>query len=128
SFDGFKGSFPALPLRGAVAGSVKLSGPLAALETHAELHSDGGAAQGDGVLLLGPARYGARDFTLRASDVDLARWLDRAPPSRLTFRVAGGVAREDTAPPVGRVRARLSSSLVEGTPIDSGCGEWGFAH
>src|SRR5437870_3015237 len=127
SFDGFKGSFPALPLRGAVAGSVKLSGPLAALETHAELHSDGGAAQGDGVLLLGPARYGARDFTLRASDVDLARWLDRAPPSRLTFRVAGGVARDDTAPPVGRLSARLAPSLFAGTPIDSGIADVRFA-
>ena len=127
SFDGLKGNFPALPLRGAVAGSVKLSGPLAALETHAELHSDGGAAQGDGVLLLGPARYGARDFTLRASDVDLARWLDRAPPSRLTFRVAGGVARDDTAPPVGRLSARLAPSLFAGTPIDSGIADVRFA-
>src|SRR5947208_1863410 len=41
SFDGLKGSFPALPLRGAVAGRVQLTGPLAALETHAALHSAG---------------------------------------------------------------------------------------
>src|SRR5207249_9297637 len=79
SFDGLKGSFPALPLRGAVAGRVQLTGPLAALETHADLHSAGGAVQGDGVLLLGGkgARTGARDFTLHARDLDLARWLDR---------------------------------------------------
>src|SRR5439155_1508475 len=103
SFDGLKGSFPALPLRGAVAGRVQVAGPLAALETHAELHSAGGAVQGDGVLLLGGkgARTGARDFTLHARDLDLARWLDRGPASLLTFSVEGSVVADGALPPVG---------------------------
>src|SRR4029077_20128665 len=33
SFDGLRGSFPTLPLRGAVTGTVKLAGPLGSLET-----------------------------------------------------------------------------------------------
>src|SRR3989441_11881294 len=92
-----------------------------------ELHSDGGAAQGDGVLLLGPVRYGTRDFTLRTSDVDLARWLDRAPPSRLTFSVAGGGARGDTPPPGGALRGRGAPPLLAGTPLDSGGAGGGLA-
>ena len=50
SFDGLKGSFPTLPFSGAVAGTVKLAGPLPQLETHTVLHSAGGTVQGDGVL------------------------------------------------------------------------------
>src|SRR5207244_8578933 len=46
---------------------------------------------------------------------------------RLTFRVAGGVARDDTAPPVGRLSARLAPSLFAGTPIDSGIADVRFA-
>src|SRR5216117_1158117 len=74
SFDGLKGSFPTLPFSGAVAGTVKLAGPLPQLETHAVLHSAGGSVQGDGVLLLGASApgQGVRDFTLRARDLDLA--------------------------------------------------------
>ena len=36
SFDGLRGSFPGLPLRGAVAGPVTLDGTVAALQTHAD--------------------------------------------------------------------------------------------
>src|SRR2546430_13553157 len=41
------------PFSGAVAGTVKLAGPLPQLETHTVLHSAGGTVQGDGVLRLG---------------------------------------------------------------------------
>jgi len=129
SFDGLKGSFSALPLRGAVAGRVQLSGPLAALETHADLHSAGGAVQADGVLLLGGkgARTGARDFTLHARDLDLARWLDRGPASLLTFSVEGSVVADGALPPVGALRARVAPSLFAGTPLDSGVAVVRFA-
>src|SRR5207253_4713781 len=125
SFDGLKGSFPRLPFSGAVAGTVKLNGPLPELETHAALHSAGGAVQGDGVLRLagggGDAPdWGARDFTLRARDLDLASWLERAPASLLTFTAQGDVAADSGAAPVGVVRVRVEPSLFAGTPLDSG--------
>ena len=125
SFDGLKGSFPRLPFSGAVAGTVKLNGPLPELETHAALHSAGGAVQGDGVLRLagggGDAPdWGARDFTLRARDLDLASWLERAPASLLTFTVHGDVAVDSGLPPVGALRLRVEPSLFAGTPLDSG--------
>src|SRR5216117_2053245 len=50
-FDGLRGSFPTLPLQGAVTGPVKLAGPLGALETHVDLHSRGGDVRGDGTLI-----------------------------------------------------------------------------
>src|SRR5204862_7684563 len=66
SFDGLRGSFPTLPLLGAAAGSVKLAGPLGALETHVDLHSGGGAVRGDGTLMRGLPHHGARRLTLPA--------------------------------------------------------------
>src|SRR5439155_17863662 len=75
SFDGLKGSFPSLPLHGAVSGPIRLAGPLGALETHAELHAgEGGDVRADGVLALDLPHYGARDFELSTRDLDLARW------------------------------------------------------
>src|SRR5207249_9058126 len=72
SFDDLRGSFPTLPLLGAVAGPVKLAGPLGALETHVDLHSGGGAVRGDGTLMLDLPHYGARGLTVTARDLDLA--------------------------------------------------------
>src|SRR5204863_853948 len=81
SFDGLKGSFPSLPLHGAVSGPIRLAGPLGALETHVDLHSGGGAVRGDGTLMLDLPHYGARGLTVTARDLDLAHWLARrAPP------------------------------------------------
>src|SRR5436309_6617745 len=122
SFDGLKGSFPTLPFSGAVAGTVKLAGPLPQLETHAVLHSAGGSVQGDGVLLLGAGApgQGVRDFTLRARDLDLATWVERAPATLLTFTAQGDVAADSGAAPAGVVRVRVEASLFAGTPLDSG--------
>src|SRR2546430_8728660 len=87
------------PFSGAVAGTVKLAGPLPQLETHTVLHSAGGTVQGDGVLRLGgdgASGRGVRDFTMRTRDLDLASWLKRAPASLLTVTVQGDVDRKST--------------------------------
>src|SRR5882762_5003370 len=62
SFDDLRGTFPTLPLLGAVTGPVKLAGPLGALETHVDLRSGGSAVRGDGTLILDLPHYGARDL------------------------------------------------------------------
>src|SRR5947208_2906218 len=77
SFDGLRGSFPTLPLQGAVTGPVKLAGPLGALETHVDLHSRGGDVRGDGTLMLDLPHYGAHDLQVTARDLDLAHLLLR---------------------------------------------------
>jgi len=127
SFDGLRGSFPALPLRGAVAGPVKLAGQLGALETHADLHAPGGELRGDGVLLLDAPHYGARGFALAARELDLARWVRRAPPSRLGFTLRADFAGDSDVAPTGAIAATLGPSLFAGTGLDSGVARVRFA-
>lgn len=122
------------PLRGTLAGTIRMSGDLAGLETHADLEmlGGGGVVSGDGTLLLGAPGvhpgYGARGFTLRGFDVNLQRWLVRGgPPSRLTFTATGTVEGDSTAPPVGELAAVLAPSLFAGTVIDSGATKLRFA-
>src|SRR5881296_951019 len=121
SFDGLRGSFPTLPLQGAVTGPVKLAGPLGALETHVDLHSRGGDLRGDGTLMLDLPHYGAQDLQVTARDVDLAHWLGRvAPPSRLSFTVRADFAGDSAVPPLGTVQAILEPSQLAGAGVDSG--------
>ncbi len=124
SLDGLRGSFPGLPLRGTLAGTIKLNGNIAALETHADLAMSGGEAggvRGDGFLVLGVPGYGVRDFTLHARDVNLQRWLaNQGPPSRLSFTVSGSAVGDSATPPVGDLSATLGPSFFAGSVVDSG--------
>lgn len=120
AFDGLRGSFPGLPLQGAAGGRVRLAGTVEALETHVDLASAlGGRVTGDGTLMLLGRATGARDFTLRAEDLDLARWLTGAPPTRLSGTAAATVAADSGQPPVGTLTARIGPSVVAGALIDS---------
>jgi len=120
-FDGLRGSFPTLPLQGAVIGPVKLAGPLGALETHVDLHSRGGDVRGDGTLMLDLPHYGAQDLQVTARDFDLAHWLGRvAPSSRLSFTINAEFAGDSAVPPLGTVQAILEPSQFAGAGLDSG--------
>jgi len=131
SLDGLRGSFPGLPLRGALAGTIRLSGNVAALETHADLVMAGGQSggvRGDGFLVLGMPGYGVREFTLHARDVNLERWLvDRGPPSRLSFTVSGSVMGDSGVAPVGDFAVTLDPSFFAGSVVDSGAAKVRFA-
>ena len=131
SLDGLRGSFPSLPLRGTLAGTIRLNGNVAALETHADLTmGEGGGFRGDGFLILGIPGYGVRDFTLHARDVNLQRWLataNQAPPSRLSFTVSGSVVGDSVTPPVGDLTATLAPSFFAGSVVDSGGAKLRFA-
>ena len=122
SFDGLKGSFPTLPLQGAVSGPVKLAGPLDALQTHVELHGggEGGDVRADGVLVLDLPRYGVREFELATRDLDLAHWLGGAPPSRLDLTLRGALTGDSGVAPSGAVTVLLGPSLLAGVGLDSG--------
>src|SRR5205823_10613606 len=123
-----RGSFPTLPLLAAAAGSVKLAGPLGALETHVDLHSGGGAVRGDGTLMLDRPHYGARGLTVTARDLDLAHWLGRrAPPSRLSFSLRGDFEGDSAVPPVGALQATLEPSQLPRASGDPGAARVRFA-
>src|SRR5438105_3655117 len=135
SLDGLTGRLAAFPLRGTLAGTIRLNGDVTGVETHADLAmlGDGGAVRGDGTLLLGARDmhpgFGARGFTLHAQDLNLQRWLTRgsAPPSRLTFTATGSVAADSVTKPTGELAVLLAPSLFAGTIIDSGATKVRFA-
>jgi hypothetical protein len=127
SFDGLRGSYPGLRLRGTVSGPIMLDGTLAALESHADLESSAGAVQLDGVLTLLESRSGVRDFSMRGQNIDLARWVTDAPRSRLTFMLTGDLTRDSAAPPVGALRATLAASRFVGVALDTGHAALHFA-
>jgi len=135
SLDGLTGRIANFPLRGTLAGTIRLNGPLTGVETHADLGmlGGGGAVRGDGTLLLGARDmhpgFGARGFTLHTQDLNLQRWLTRgsAPPSRLTFTATGSVASDSVTRPTGEVSVLLAPSLFAGTIIDSGASKLRFA-
>src|SRR6266700_4285988 len=128
SFDGLRGSFPTLPLQGAVTGPVRLAGPLGALETHVDLHSRGGDVRGDGTLMLDLPHYGAQDLQVTARDLNLANWLGRAAPSsRLSFTFHAEFAGDSAVPPLGTVQAILEPSQFAGASVDSGAVRVRFA-
>ncbi len=122
AFEGLRGSFPSLLLSGTAGGNIRLDGTLAALETHVDLTAagNGGRVRGDGVLVLLPSRTGARDYTLRAYDLDLRRWVSDAPSSRLGFAVVGTAVVDSGAAPIGALTARVEPSIFAGTVLDSG--------
>ena len=127
SLDGLTSRVSDFPLKGTLAGTIRLQGPLSGVEAHADLQmlGGGGVVRGDGTLLLGAQNVhpglGTRDFTLRAFDLNLQRWLARGgPPSRLTFTATGSVAGDSVTPPTGAVSLTLAPSLFSGTVIDSG--------
>jgi translocation and assembly module TamB len=134
SLEGLTSRMADFPLHGTLAGTIRMNGNLAGVETHADLEmlGGGGVVRGDGTLVLGARDvhpgFGARNFTLRAFDLNLQRWLARdAPPSRLTFTATGTVAGDSTAPPAGAFSATLAPSLFAGTVIDSGATTMHFA-
>src|SRR6266702_4372645 len=120
---------------GTLTGTIRLSGDIAGLETHADLDmlGGGGGVRGDGTLLLGARGvhpgYGAQDFTLHAQDVNLRRWLARpgAPPSRLTFTATGSVAADSVTQPTGALSVLLDPSFFAGAVIDTGATRVRFA-
>ncbi len=119
------------PLRGAVAGTIKLDGSLAALETHADLvrlgAGSGERVKLDGVLVLGMPGYGVRDFRLQLHDVNLQRWLAGGPPSRLALTVTGSLVGDSLNPPSGDLTAAVAPSFFAGTIVDSGAAKLHFA-
>ncbi|HZI21659.1 MAG TPA: translocation/assembly module TamB domain-containing protein, partial [Gemmatimonadales bacterium] len=133
SCDGLRGSFPDLPLQGAVTGPVRLAGTLGAMETHVDLRGVGGGGGGgsvlraDGVLALDLPHYGARDLDLVARDLDLAHWLGGAPSSRLGFTLRGSLTGDSGVAPTGAMHVTVEPSELAGAVLDSGAARVRFA-
>jgi len=135
SLDGLTGRIRDFPLRGTLTGTIRTSGDIGGLETHADVDmvGGGGGVRGDGTLLLGARGthpgYGVRKFTLHAQDVNLQRWLVRrgAPPSRLAFTASGTALADSVTGPTGAFSLLLAPSLFAGAVIDTGATRLHFA-
>ena len=135
SLEGLTGRIRDFPLRGTFTGTIRTSGDIGGLETHADLDmvGGGGGVRGDGTLLLGERGthpgYGVRNFTLHAQDVNLQRWLVRrgAPPSRLAFTASGTALADSVTGPTGAFSLLLAPSLFAGAVIDTGAARLHFA-
>ena len=105
-----------LPFSPEVGCYLDIEAGQAALETHANLSSSGaGGVSLDGVLTLLDRRTGGRNVTLAASELDLSRWLPRAPASRLNFTLAGRIAQDSGASPRALVmRSRYRRMYLAG--------------
>jgi translocation and assembly module TamB len=119
SWDLLHHSYPALPLRGAAAGSVRLDGPLTALGFTFSLAGPGGSASGQGTVSV-------RDSVVevRASGtmerVDLSAQREALPPTLLTGTFTADVVvplDDTTAATIGRVGLVLGEGHVAGVAL-----------
>jgi translocation and assembly module TamB len=140
SFDGLRGSFPTLPMRGAVSGTANLVGPLDSLTVALDLAGPIGRYRVTGLTALEPPRWGATGLRVEFTGADLAGLSGTGPRSRLaglleltgeidslvapevdlTLRLRAGSLREfafDSA----RARLRIRDSLVR---VDTALAWW----
>ncbi|HWZ28237.1 MAG TPA: hypothetical protein VNX15_06740, partial [Gemmatimonadales bacterium] len=122
SFDGLRSSFPALPVQGSAAGTLRASGTAEALATHVDLTgiSGSGHVKADATLELGTGRFGSRDVAVSWSDFDPQDWLPGAPPSRLAGRATGTIEAAAGRAPEGGFQAVIDPSMVAGAAVDGG--------
>jgi len=123
ALDGLAADAAHAPLIGSVRGTARLVGRLDSLETHVELArlGGGGSVNADGAVVMLPDRFGARALRFEGRQLSLDRWIAHAPPSSLNVTIQGSFEIDSAGiAPVGDVLARLASSRVAGTTLDSG--------
>ena len=106
SLDDLARSYPAIGLRGAVAGRVRVKGPVGALAIDATLSGPGGGIEGRGEVAALGAGVRVR-FDGRLDSLDLSRHLPGAPRTRLT-----GTWHVDLTVPSADSGARVSGALA----------------
>jgi len=120
SLDDLRRSYPVIPVGGALAGSVKVNGPVTALAIDAALADRGGGFTLRGVV-------GARDSVVEIAlggtldSLDLAGRFDGAPATRLSgeWRADLALPTADTAAaPTGKLTVTLAASRFAGVALE----------
>jgi len=114
SLDDLAASYPVIPVRGRVAGHVRLAGPVTALAYAATLAGPGGGLRGRGEMAVGDSGVRIRGEGSLDS-LDLAASLPGAPETRLTgtWRLDVTMPTADsTAPDTGSLALALGSGEV----------------
>ncbi len=122
SLDDLARSYPVIPLRGAVAGTVKLNGPVTALAIDAALTGGGGrgGVTARGVVAAGDSAVEIRlDGTL--DSLDLADRIAGAPATRLSGEWHADLVvptADSAAATAGTLRVALADSRFAGVPLE----------
>ncbi len=121
SFDDLARTYTGLPLRGSVAGRVRIDGPVTALAVHGDLAGPSGHVVVDGTI-------GAQDSATllrlegRFESVDLSAQSPTAPPTVLVggFTTDLRLPSDSVAPAAGKLGLTLGRSRVAGVGVDRG--------
>jgi translocation and assembly module TamB len=122
SLDDLTRSYPAIGLGGAVAGRVRVQGPVGALAIDAALSGPAGGIEGRGGVAARGAGVQIR-FDGRFDSLDVSRHLAGAPPTRLsgTWHLHATLPGADSADPVsGALAVALAGSRVAGVDLARG--------
>jgi len=116
SFDVLARSYAGLPLRGSVAGHVRLEGPVTGMVVEASLAGPAGAVAGNGVVGASDSAASIR-VEGRFEGVDLAPHFGWAPATSLSGTCAADVrvpTADTLAPATGTLRVALDRSKAAG--------------
>ncbi len=118
-FDGLRSSFPALTLRGEVAGTLRTHGDLARLVIDANVQGQLGTVQAVGAVTLLPPRLGADSLDVRFTSLDLSAIQDSTVATRLNGRAFIAMVTDTLRAPEGSAWVSLDSSLIREFLLDT---------
>ena len=118
-FDGIRGSFPGLTMRGEITGSLKSVGDLSRLAIDANVEGDIGTVQATGNVTLMPPRLGADSLSVRFTYLNLAAIQDSAIPTSLNGHALISMMTDTLRAPEGSISLVLDSSTVREFQLDS---------
>lgn len=118
SLDLLRLSFPAIPVRGSVAGPITARGPLESLAVAVELAGPGGSVSAQGLVGVGDSLTRVA-LSGAGSDVDLGRLRGDLPRSSLAGRWSALllVPRDTARPVTGTVGLALERGVVSGVEL-----------
>ncbi|HET7038760.1 MAG TPA: translocation/assembly module TamB domain-containing protein, partial [Gemmatimonadales bacterium] len=108
-----------VPFLGAMAGEVRLAGPMDAMRVDLSLQGPRGALSGGGTVVLMAPHLGARDLDLRFTGLELLPIRQRLPRTAFSGTVTGMVEADTLVPTRLDVALTLGPSRVGGTLVDS---------
>jgi hypothetical protein len=118
-FDGIRGSFPGLTLKGELVGTVRSRGDLSRLAVDADVRGDIGTIQAIGNVTLLPPRLGADSLSVRFTNLNLAAIQDSSIPTNLNGRALISMMTDTLQAPEGFMSIALDTSTIREFLLDS---------
>jgi len=118
-FEGIRRAFPRLKTRGALGGSVKLSGYLDDLAVDARVGGGLGRVEARGRAALMPPRWGADSLRFTFQAVDLAMLAGRGPVTALQGTLLASGSIDSAVAPAGQLTLALGASRIREVRLDS---------